>query len=118
MSMQVAQLALQLYTVRDALADDPERTLTGLASMGYRSVELAGTAGLPARVFRDLLDRHDLAVVGAHVPLDRFAADPEATLDELEILGCRFAIVPWLQPERRGGRDTGRWLGKTLDGLA
>ena len=44
--MQVAQLALQLYTVRDALESAPEWTLTGLSSMGYRNVELAGTAGL------------------------------------------------------------------------
>ena len=116
--MQVAQLALQLYTVRDALESAPERTLTGLSSMGYRNVELAGTAGLGARAFRELLDAHDLAVVGAHVGLDRLGDGFDATLDDLETLGCRYAIVPWLPPERRGGRDVGRWLGETLNGLA
>jgi sugar phosphate isomerase/epimerase len=116
--VQVAQLALQLYTVRDALEADPERTLTGLSSMGYRNVELAGTAGRGARAFRSLLDTHDLAVVGAHVGLDRLGDGFDATMDDLETLGCRYAIVPWLPPERRGGRDVGRWLGHTLNGLA
>jgi sugar phosphate isomerase/epimerase len=116
--VQVAQLALQLYTVRDALESAPERTLTGLSSMGYRNVELAGTAGLSPLAFRELLDAHDLAVVGAHVGLDRLGDGFDATLDDLETLGCRYAIVPWLPPERRGGRDVGRWLGETLNGLA
>jgi len=116
--VQVAQLALQLYTVRDALEADPERTLTGLASMGYRNVELAGTAGRGAGAFRSLLDAHDLAVVGAHVGLDRLGDGFDATMDDLETLGCRYAIVPWLPPERRGGRDVGRRLGETLNDLA
>ena len=65
-----------------------------------------------------LLDAHDLAVVGAHVGLDRLGDGFDATLDDLETLGCRYAIVPSLPPERRGGRDVGRWLGETLNGLA
>ncbi len=116
--MQVAQLALQLYTVRDALERDPDRTLTALSSMGYRNVELAGTAGLGAAAFRKLLDVHDLAVSGAHVGLDRLGDGFDATMDDLATMGCRYAIVPWLPAERRGGRDVGRCLGETLSRLA
>src|SRR4051794_25543240 len=92
--------------------------LAALSSLGYRNVELAGTAGLDARAFRDLLDTHELAAVGAHVGLDRLTDGFDATLDDLATLGCRYAIVPWLPLERRGGRDVGRWLGETLNGLA
>ena len=93
------QIALQLYTVREDLERDPDGTLAALAGAGYRSVETAGTAGLSARAFRDRLDAHGLQVTGAHVGLDKFGGDLATTLDELEILGCRLAIVPWVGAE-------------------
>ncbi|MGB1780129.1 MAG: sugar phosphate isomerase/epimerase, partial [Longimicrobiales bacterium] len=37
---------VQLYTVRDAMAKDVDRTLAALAEIGFREVELAGTYGM------------------------------------------------------------------------
>jgi sugar phosphate isomerase/epimerase len=112
------QIAVQLYTVRDELTKDPARTLSTLASTGYRHVELAGTAGLPAARFRELLDTHGLHVIGAHVGLDKLGDGLTTTLDELEILGCSLAIVPWVGPEVTRDFAGGAELGRRLAGIA
>lgn len=120
--MRDDQLAIQLYTVRAPLSADPGGTLAALAAMGYRHVELAGTAGLDARAFRDLLDASGLSVVGAHVGLDRLGDGLSATLDELAALGCGLAIVPSVGPEftrdAAGGVALARRLGSIAEGAA
>ena len=113
--MRHDQIALQLYTVRAPLAEDPGGTLAALADAGYRHVETAGTAGLDPAEFRRRLDGAGLDVMGAHVGLDRLGDGLETTLDELATLGCSLVIVPWVGEEfsrdRAGGESLGRRLG-------
>ncbi|MGB1840920.1 MAG: sugar phosphate isomerase/epimerase, partial [Longimicrobiales bacterium] len=47
---------VQLYTVRDAMAEDVDATLAALAEIGYREVEMAGTYGMTPAAFRRSLD--------------------------------------------------------------
>ncbi|MFP4355346.1 MAG: sugar phosphate isomerase/epimerase family protein [Phycisphaerae bacterium] len=62
-------LALQLYSLRQQAKEDLLGTLTHVAQMGYKGVELAGlynhSADEVARMFKDL----GLDPAGAHVPL-------------------------------------------------
>ena len=63
-------IAIQLYTVRDALAQDWIGTLEKIAEMGYIGVETAGFgyAGSVEKAKAEY-DRLGLQVVGAHSPL-------------------------------------------------
>lgn len=85
----VPPVALQLYTVRHALAADPVGTLRRVRQAGYRQVETAPqTPDLPASRLAALLRDEGLSVVAAHCDLpvgDR----KESVLDEAEILGTR-----------------------------
>jgi sugar phosphate isomerase/epimerase len=78
----MTRIGLQLYTVRDALARDPEGTQLTVANLGYDGVELFGD-------FRDyaLLDELGLEVAGAHVGFD----------DDLDGLPPRVALA-WIDP--------------------
>lgn len=58
---------IQLYTVRKALAQDAASTLHTLATIGYREVETAGTAGLSAAELRKLLNSAGLNCPSSHV---------------------------------------------------
>lgn len=63
-------IAIQLYTVREALSADWEGTLEKIAELGYIGVETAGFGYAPSRAtaiqkYADL----GLKVVGAHAPL-------------------------------------------------
>jgi sugar phosphate isomerase/epimerase len=63
-------IALQLYTLREALARDWKSTLAEVAALGYVGVETAGFdyAPSPAAVV-DELQRLGLKVAAAHIPL-------------------------------------------------
>jgi sugar phosphate isomerase/epimerase len=94
-------IALQLYTLRAEAQADLIGTLETVAAIGYRAVEFAGLQGMPAREVRAALDRLGMTAAAAHVPLARWEAEPDAVLDELEILGSGYGVVPWVEPARR-----------------
>jgi sugar phosphate isomerase/epimerase len=87
-------LAVQLYTLRERLAEDVEGTLAALAEAGARDDELAGLYGLDAAAMRAALDAAGLVASSAHVPLERFEQELEAVLDEAAALGTGTLVVP------------------------
>jgi len=99
-------IALQLYTLRDLLAQDFEGTLRSVAEMGYVGVETANLFGdspaSAARLFREL----GLTVMGAHSPMP-LGEERQQVLDTMGALDCKRLIVPWQPPEKY----------KSLDGI-
>ena len=92
---------LQLYTVRDAMAEDVDRTLSALAEIGYREVELAGTYGMTPAQMRTRLDAAGLRAVSGHVDLADVRGEWQRTLDGAAELGHELVVVPWLPEEAR-----------------
>ena len=82
----VAPVGLQLYTLRDAIAESFEGTVRQVADMGYLGVEPAGfpgtTPAAAARLFEDL----GLEVISAHLPLPG-GGDSQESLDTALTLG-------------------------------
>jgi len=93
-------IALQLYTVREALANDFEDVIRRVSDLGYIGVEPFGGAFTKispqdaAKLFREL----GLEVPGTHgsLPLDD---KKNEALDLLAALGTKRLILPWLPPE-------------------
>lgn len=110
--MRANQLALQLYTIRDACARDFLGTLGEVAVMGYRAVELAGLHGHDATAVRARLDELGVRAVSAHVGLDRFQGDFAGLVAELKTLGCEYAVVPWLPEAQREPEPMTALIGK------
>lgn len=92
-------IALQLYSVRELLAQDFEGTIRRIADIGYAGVE---TAGFPAAVTpvqaKALFDELGLVVCAAHAPLPLGDKRQEA-LDLMATLGCQRMVSPYLPPE-------------------
>ena len=90
-----AKIGIQLYTVRDALAQDFDSVVKKIAAMGYVGVETAGFPGTtPAKasaLFREL----GLEVPSAHAPLP-LGDQKHQVLEALEAVGCKrlIAAVP------------------------
>jgi sugar phosphate isomerase/epimerase len=99
-------IALQLYTLRDRLAQDFEGTIRNIADMGYLGVETANMFGdspaAAAKLFREL----GLTVCGAHSPLP-LGDQKQEVIDTLGTLDCKRLIVAWQPPEKY----------KSLDGI-
>lgn len=97
-------LSVQLYTVRDQLADDWQGTVRRLAGLGYGAVEPYDVLCDP-KGHRLVLDDLGLTVSGAHA-LQLLAPDPGPALDAVATLGTDLAIVPaGLPPEDFTTRD-------------
>lgn len=116
--MATNPIALQMYTLRDEAQKDFIGTLRAVAAMGYGAVELAGLGGLSPEALRKELDALGLRVSGAHIGLDRLEGDLAGAIAELQTLGGRFLICPWLPPQRRPDAEGYRRLAEGLNGIA
>jgi sugar phosphate isomerase/epimerase len=84
-------IALQLYSVRDAAAQDFFGVLRQVADMGYAGVEYAGLHGrAPAEVARVVADL-GLSSASSHVPLPT-AQNIEQIAADARALGCRHIV--------------------------
>ena len=85
------ELSVQLYTLREALADDTDRTLGELAELGFRQVE---PFGLPqtAESLKPSLARYGLTAPTAHGKF--MEADQEAAFSAARDLGIETLIQP------------------------
>ncbi|MEO8606521.1 MAG: sugar phosphate isomerase/epimerase [Chloroflexota bacterium] len=94
-------IAIQLYTVRDAMAADFVGTIQKIADFGYAGVEGAGVVYQhtppkeAAKLFKDL----GLTVMGAHETLP-LGDDKNAVLDRMGIMETKKLICPWRPPEK------------------
>lgn len=95
------KVGIQLYTVRSLTQVDMIGTLEALAGMGYRAVEFAGYGNSEPRAIRETLDLTGIEGISAHVPLARIDDDFDTVITEMQILGCKHLIIPWLPPEMR-----------------
>jgi sugar phosphate isomerase/epimerase len=100
------RIGVQLYTVRDAMAQDFDGTLAQVAQIGYREVEFAGYFNRDAKAVRAALDKVGLTAPSAHVPFEVLGDPWRKTLDDAQVVGHRYVVVPSIPEDQR----------KTLDG--
>jgi sugar phosphate isomerase/epimerase len=96
-----SQIGLELYTVRSLATSDMIGTLRKVAAMGYPTVEFAGYGGVPVKELRAALDELGLKAIASHVPLDHFENRFDEVIVELQTLGIKDAVVPWVAPDKR-----------------
>lgn len=93
-----APIALQLYTLRDALAEDFAGTIRRVAEIGYVGVETAGFPGVTPAEAAALFAELGLEVAGAHSPLPLGDRQNEV-LETMETLGCKRLVCPSMPRE-------------------
>lgn len=96
---------LQLYTVRDALAADPDGTLRKVVQLGYREVEPGGLAGMTTTEFQARLKRHRLAVPSIHAGYDDLRRNLDGVVREASTFGASFVACPSVDAEERRTAD-------------
>jgi sugar phosphate isomerase/epimerase len=91
-------IALQLYTIRDLLAQDYEGTIRKIADMGYIGVETANMFGGPPAVATKLFSELGLTVTSAHSLLP-LGDQKQEIIDTMGALNCKRLLLPWQPPE-------------------
>lgn len=94
-----APIALQLYSVRDAMAADGfAETVKKVAEMGYIGVETAGFPGTTPQEASQLFKDLGLVVSSAHVPLP-LGEQKNEVLDLMATLGAKQITSPGIGRE-------------------
>lgn len=110
-------VALQLYTVRDALAQDYPGTLEKVKQIGYDVVQLTGQMPYDGPEMARLLDGIGLAVAGIHVGLDALEEKADYWADFARTVGTQDLVVPYLPEELRRTREDWLAMAARLDAL-
>lgn len=110
-------IAVQMYTLRNI--QPLERRLETVHDAGARAVELVGTQDVSASELKQLLDRHSIRPVSAHVALADLRGDLDAVVAFHRAIGNSVLVVPYLQEaERPADAEGWRALGRELGALA
>lgn len=111
-SFKTRPLALQLFTVRDAVAKDLEGTLDRLAALGYTKLEIYGYNGSffgkTPKEFSAILKKSGMSVISSH-HLSGLVAKMKGTLsdgwdqavEDLHEIGAKYMACAYLMPNER-----------------
>src|SRR5690606_35927112 len=109
------RIGVQIYTVRDLMAQDMAGTLSAVARVGYQEVEFAGYFERSPAEVRRMLDDAGLAAPAAHVQLSAVRDDPGALIETAMGVGHQMLIVPWVSEAERATLDQWRALAETFN---
>jgi sugar phosphate isomerase/epimerase len=104
------RVGLELYSIRNAMKADPERTLAAVRAAGYADVELLwsfNNFGRTPQQTRATLDHEGLRAPSCHMDPNTILTDWERSLDTAKLLGQDYLIVPSL-PESANTLDAWR----------
>jgi sugar phosphate isomerase/epimerase len=116
---KIVRVGVQLYSVRDAMKNDPKGSLKKLADMGYLHVEHANYIdrkfyGYSAKEFKKILSDLALQMPSGHTVMtahdwdtskNDFTDKWKYTIEDAAEVGQRYLISPWLDESLRHDMD-------------
>jgi sugar phosphate isomerase/epimerase len=110
-SAPLNRIGLELYSVRDAMRVNPERTLAAVRAIGYSDVELLwshGNFGRTPLQVRESLAHEGLRAPSAHIAPEILLKDWDKSLADAVLLRHEYLIVPSLPAETDHSLDQWR----------
>ena len=112
-------IGLELFSVRNELAEDVRGTIKAVAEMGYEGVEFAGQPQHSAQELKGLLDEFGLVCCGWHTPFNLVQEDTlDETIEFNKVLENPYVIVPGIPGELRQSRADWLKLADFFNGVA
>ncbi|HEY8658527.1 MAG TPA: sugar phosphate isomerase/epimerase [Hanamia sp.] len=125
-------IGLQLYTVRDAMANDPLATLAQVAKIGYTSVEGATYTGsekfygMSPSEFKKALKQNGLVIPSSHYRLGEEKVNGKAqagtmlndwskAVDDAAEVGLKYMVCAYLSDAERGDLDHYKYVADQLN---
>jgi sugar phosphate isomerase/epimerase len=100
-SRRVENIGLQLYTLRNELADDFDGTLARVAELGYKEMEFAGYYGRSAAQIKAALDANGLVSPAAHIQWAAVRDNLQIEIERAVGIGQDYIVIPYLQENER-----------------
>ncbi|WP_415326586.1 sugar phosphate isomerase/epimerase family protein [Chryseobacterium sp. MMS23-Vi53] len=112
LNMSKKTLAIQLYTVRDSISKDLEKTFEKLAELGFTEFEIYGYNGKffgkTAKEFKQILSDNGLKVISSHHQTGitnkengTLLQNWDQTLDDLNYIDSKYAVCSYLPEVER-----------------
>lgn len=110
------KMGLQLFTIRDAMAQDAVGSLKRVAGLGYQDLETYGYEpqkdmyyGYKSNEFKQILDDYELSTSSGHYDFASYLNKPKSDLKKYidqcirgaKNLGQSYITWPWIAPEDR-----------------
>jgi len=104
-------VGLELYSVREALKQDPEGTVRAVAQMGYQAVEFYAPyfewTEAQVKQTRKLMDDLGIRCYSTHNDADYFGGDKINHVRDLNlILGSKYVVLAWVDPKTSDPKTT------------
>ena len=110
-----APIGIQLYSVRENMANDFDGTVREIAKMGYTGVEPAGfPEGVSPEQAKKLFDELGLTVTSAHSPMP-LGENKQKVLDTMAAIECPHLVCPWIDPAYFSSKDKLKELAEILN---
>ncbi|SDQ05523.1 Sugar phosphate isomerase/epimerase [Chryseobacterium soldanellicola] len=105
-------LAIQLYTIRDAISENLEKALERLAALGFKELEIYGYNGTffgkSRNEFQTILKNTGLKVISSHHTTGILHQEKgtllngwEKSVEDLHFIGAKYMVCSYLFPEER-----------------
>jgi len=105
-------LAIQLYTIRDAMVENLEKSLERLAELGFKQLEIYGYDGKffgkTRTEFQTILKNVGLEVISSHHTTEivhhtkgTLLNDWEKSVEDLQFIGSKYIVCSYLFEEER-----------------
>jgi len=91
-------VGLQLYTLRRPFAENPIGTLERIKEAGYDSVEFAAPLEMDFNPLAARMQEIALDCPSVHIGLADMNDRPDRVLEVAKTLGCRFIVLPFVDP--------------------
>jgi sugar phosphate isomerase/epimerase len=96
-----APIGIQLYTLSDMLATNLEGAVSGVAKIGYKTVEIPSYMGKTPAQLREVFDRHGVKCTGAHIGMNPgtdaapgLRGDIDKLAADMHVLGVTHVYAP------------------------
>lgn len=92
--MKKYNVGVQLFSVRNELKEDMDKTLGEIKAMGYDYVQFAEFCGKSAEEIKALADKHGLKTTSIHWGIAEILNETEKTVADMKTLGIKHFVLP------------------------
>jgi sugar phosphate isomerase/epimerase len=105
MDNNLPNIGIQLYTVRDLMAENLPLTIQRIADIGYKEVEFAGYFGKTSKEIKTILSDNGLKSPSTHIEMDAIYNNPNKAIETALEVGHEYIVMAWLSESERQNID-------------
>ena len=94
--MDISQVGLQCFTIRDHVKDEAgfAASMAKVAAIGYKSVQISAVGPIAPETIKKICDDNGLSICATHEKGAELFDETQKCIDRLKALGTRYTAYP------------------------